>query len=182
MGDSSCNYRYKVKLMSASLVMIFRVMIFLSIALLAIGIFKPDWLRFRQKQSGRIPIVAVAIGLLIIGFTGVGVIQYVGKNNAEAVNSGKMLGEAVYVVNNNTLRCDPGAKVGSAGSSNDEKTSVGIRYMVKTPVNYNASIAHPLLMVYSPGGKIDMSRRNICISRKRPRWQALLWPMPITAK
>ncbi len=139
--------------MNELLLVIFRVMIFLSVALLAIGIFKPGWLRFRQKQPGRTTIIGVAIGILIIGFTGEGGIQYAGKNNAEAVNRGKMLGEAVYAVTNSTLRCDPGTKTGSAGANNDEKTSAGIRYMVKTPVNYDSSIAHPLLMVYAPGGK-----------------------------
>jgi polyhydroxybutyrate depolymerase len=139
--------------MNALLLIIFRVMIFLSVALFVIGILKPEWLRFRKKQSGRITIVAVAIGILIIGFTGAGAIQYAGRNNAEDVNRGKMLGEVVYAVNNSTLRCDPGTKPGTAGASNDEKTSAGIRYMVKTPVNYDSSIAHPLLMVYAPGGK-----------------------------
>ena len=139
--------------MNAWLVIIFRVMIFLSVALLVIGIFKPEWLRFRQKQPGRTTIIAAAIGILMIGFAGAGAIQYAGKNNAETVHPGKMLGEAVYAVTNNTLRCDPGTKPGTAGASNDEKTSAGSRYMVKTPVNYNSSIAHPLLMVYAPGGK-----------------------------
>jgi polyhydroxybutyrate depolymerase len=88
-----------------------------------------------------------------MGFFGAGAIQYAGKNNVEAVNGGKMLGEAVYVVNENTKRCDPGIKPGGAGASNEEKTSSGIRYMVKTPVNYDSSIAHPLLMVYAPGGR-----------------------------
>jgi polyhydroxybutyrate depolymerase len=139
--------------MNALLSNIFRAMIFLSVALFVIGIFKPEWLRFRQKQPGRTTIIAAAIGLLIIGFTGAGAIQYAGKNNAEAVNPGNMLGKAVYAVDDSTLRCEPGAKSGSAGASTDEKTSAGLRYMVKTPVNYNASIAHPLLMVYAPGGK-----------------------------
>ncbi|MGH7147711.1 MAG: alpha/beta hydrolase family esterase [Nitrospiraceae bacterium] len=139
--------------MNTLLFIIFRVMIVLSVALLVVGIFKPEWLRFRQKQPGRITIVAVAIGILMIGFTGAGTIQYAGKNNTEAVYRGKMLGEAVYAVDNNTLRCEPGTKPGHAGPSNDEKTSAGIRYMVKTPVNYNSSIAHPLLMVYAPGGR-----------------------------
>ena len=132
--------------MNALLLIIFRVMIVFSVALLVIGILKPEWLRFRQKQPGRITIVAVAIGLLIIGFTGAGAIQYAGKNNAEAVNPGKLLGEAVYAVDDNTRRCAPGTKPGTAGASNDEKTSTGIRYMVKTPVNYNASIAALLLL------------------------------------
>ena len=139
--------------MNAPLLIIFRAMIFLSLALLAIGIVKPEWLRFGQKQPGRAAIIAAAIAILTIGFIGAGAIQYAGKNNAEAVDRGKMLGEAVYAVNDSTLRCEPGAKPGDAGVSNDERTSAGIRYMVKTPGNYNSSIAHPLLMVYAPGGR-----------------------------
>ena len=126
--------------MNALLLLIFGVMVFLSVALLIIGIFKPEWLRFRQKQPGRMPIVAVAIGALMIGFTVLGAIQYAGKNHIETVSRGKMLGEAVYAIDNNTRRCEPGTKPGPAGPSNDEKTSAGIRYMVKTPVNYNSSI------------------------------------------
>jgi len=146
--------------MNPLLLIIFRAMIFLSVALLVIGIFKPEWIRFRQKQPGRTTIVAVAIGLLLIGFTGAGAIQYAGKDNAEAVSRGKALSEAVYAVDDSTLRCDPGTKPGHAGASNDEKTSAGIRYMVNTPVNYNSSIAHPLLMVYAPGGKNRYESEN----------------------
>jgi len=133
--------------MNALLLNIFRVMIFLSVALLVIGIFKPEWLRFRQKQLARITIIAAAISICMIG---AGAIYYAGNNNAEAVSRSKMPGNAVYAVDNNTLRCDPGTKPGHAGASNDEQTSAGIRYMVKTPGNYNASIAHSLLMVYAP--------------------------------
>ena len=98
-------------------------MISLSVVMLVIGIFKPKWFRFRQKQPSRITIVAVAICILTIGFIGAGTFQYAGQNNAEAVNRGKMLGEAVYAAENNTLRCEPGTKPGNAGASNDEKTS-----------------------------------------------------------
>ena len=139
--------------MNALLLIIFRAMIFLSVALLAVGIYKPEWLRFGQKQRARLTILAVAIGILMIGFIGEAAIQYAGRNDAEAVSRGKTLSEAVYAVDNSTLRCEPGTKPGNAGASNDEKTSAGIHYMVKTPVNYNSSIAHPLLMVYAPGGK-----------------------------
>jgi poly(3-hydroxybutyrate) depolymerase len=139
--------------MNAVFLIIFRAMIVLSIALFVIGMVKPEWLRFAKKQPGRTTIVGVAIGLLIAGFTGAGAIQYAGKNSVEIVNRGKMLGEAVYAVTDSMLRCEPRAKPGGAGASNDEKTPVGIRYMVKTPVNYNSGIAHPLLMVYAPGGR-----------------------------
>ena len=146
--------------MNALFLIFFRVLAFLSVILLVVGIVKPEWLRFRQKQPGRITIVAAAIGMLMIGFTGAGTIQYAGKNNAETLHPGNMLGEAIYAVADGTLRCEPGAKPGTAGASTDEKTSAGIRYMVKTPVNYNASIAHPLLMVYAPGGKNRYESEN----------------------
>jgi polyhydroxybutyrate depolymerase len=105
---------------------------------------------FGRKQPGRTTIVAVAIGLLMVGV--IGVIQYAGKNSGEAVDRGKMPGEALYSVDSNTVRCESGTKPGLAGTSDEEKTSAGIRYMVKTPVNYNSTIAHPLLMVYAPAG------------------------------
>jgi polyhydroxybutyrate depolymerase len=133
--------------------MIFGAMILLSVALLVVGLLKPEWLRFGQRQPARITIVGVAIGLLMVGLTGVGAIQYAEKNNRENVHRGHMSGEAVYAVDGKTLRCEPGTKLGQAGVSNDERTSAGIRYMVKTPVNYDSSIAHPLLMVYAPGGR-----------------------------
>ena len=64
--------------MNALPLMIFRVMISLSVVLLVIGIFKPEWLRFRQKQPGRTMIIAVAIGILMIGVIGAGTFQYAG--------------------------------------------------------------------------------------------------------
>ncbi len=139
--------------MNESFPMIFGMLTVISVALLVVGIVKPEWIRFGQKKLTRTTIVAVAIGLLMIGLFGVGAIQFTEKKNTKAVNHGKMLSEAVYAVTDHTLRCDPGTKPGSAGASNDEKTSTGIHFMVKTPVNYNASIAHPLLMVYAPGGR-----------------------------
>ena len=139
--------------MNESLLMIFRALTVLSVALLVVGIVKPAWIRFGQKQPGRPTIIAVALSLLVIGLSGAGSIQYAGKNSVEIVNRGKMLGEAVYAINDSALRCESGAKPGDAGVSNEEKTSSGIHYMVKTPINYTPSVAHPLLMVYAPGGR-----------------------------
>ena len=136
--------------MNESLFMIFRVLTVLSVALLVVGIVKPEWIRFGQKQPGRPTIIAVAVSLLVLGLSGVGAIQPAGKNNTESVKPGKVLSEAVYPVGSATGRCDSGTKPGTAGASNDEQTPTGIRYMVKTPANYAASIAHPLLMVYAP--------------------------------
>ena len=136
--------------MNESLFMIFRVLTVLSVALLVVGIVKPEWVRLGKRQPGRPTIIAVALSLLVIGFSGAGAIQPAGKNNAETVNPGNVLSETVYPVDSATGRCEPGTKPSITGASNDEKTPTGIRYMVKTPVNYNSSIAHPLLMVYAP--------------------------------
>jgi polyhydroxybutyrate depolymerase len=136
--------------MNESLLMIFRMLTVLSVALLGVGIVKPEWIRFGQKQPGRPTIITVALSLLVIGLSGAGAIQPAGKNNAEVVKPGSVLSETVYPVGSAIGRCDPGTKAGSAGASNDEQTAAGARYMVKTPANYNANIAHPLLMVYAP--------------------------------
>ncbi|MDZ4854273.1 MAG: hypothetical protein SGJ26_05365 [Nitrospirota bacterium] len=136
--------------MNALFPTIFSGMIVLSVALLAVGLVKPEWIRFGTKQPGRPTIIAVAVSLLVIGLSGSGATQLAGKNAAEAVNPGTALSEAVYAVGNDTRQCEPGTKPGRAGASNDEQTTAGIRYMVKTPTNYNPHIVHPLLMVYAP--------------------------------
>ena len=136
--------------MNALFPTIFSGIIVLSVALLVIGIVKPEWVRFGEKQLNRTTIVGAAIGLLLIGLTGAGAIQFAGTKSAGAVYPGHILGEAVYAADNHAPRCDPGTKSGHAGASNDEQAPTGIRYMVKTPANYNATIAHPLLMVYAP--------------------------------
>lgn len=48
--------------------------------------------------------------------------------------------------------CPLGERSGPGGGSNDEQTERGIKYMVRTPANYNPDILHPLLMVYAPAG------------------------------
>lgn len=42
---------------------------------------------------------------------------------------------------------------GTAGRHDDESTSGGIRYRVRTPANYDAAIAHPLLIIYPGAGQ-----------------------------
>jgi polyhydroxybutyrate depolymerase len=135
------------------LVIIFRVLTVFSAALFVVGIVKPEWIRFGQKQPGRPTIIAVAISLLVLSLSGAGAISSVGTNNAEAEKPGDVLSETIYAVGSAASRCDSGMKSGNAGVSNDEKTSTGIRYMVRTPSNYDSTIAHPLLMVYAPGGR-----------------------------
>ncbi|MBX3331897.1 MAG: hypothetical protein KF722_15940 [Nitrospira sp.] len=50
-------------------------------------------------------------------------------------------------------RCEAGARTGRAGATDGKVSSDDIRYMVRTPSNYDATFAHSLLMVYSPAGQ-----------------------------
>lgn len=52
----------------------------------------------------------------------------------------------------NKYACAAGAKAGATGIVDGKKTPTGIGYSVRTPANYDARIAHPLLMVYAPAG------------------------------
>ncbi|MCH9699004.1 MAG: poly(3-hydroxybutyrate) depolymerase [Gammaproteobacteria bacterium] len=42
---------------------------------------------------------------------------------------------------------------GQTASTDDLKTTKGIRFNVRTPANYNSQFAHPLLVVYAPAGR-----------------------------
>jgi hypothetical protein len=148
--------------MDALLSLFFKGMIFVSVILFAVGIVKPEWIRSQKLQPARSTIIAVAVGILALGFLGASAIQFSGTSNHDAANRVRMVSEAVYEINESTIRCERGEKSGTAGASNDEKTPAGIRYMVKTPVNYDPNIAHPLLMVYAPGGEIVLSRKTLC--------------------
>ncbi|HSQ50493.1 MAG TPA: hypothetical protein VLL94_04420, partial [Nitrospiraceae bacterium] len=79
--------------MDESLVMIFRVLTFLSVALFAVGIVKPEWIRIGQKQPGRPTIIAVAACLLVISLSPM---QPAEQNHAEAVKPGHAVSEIVY--------------------------------------------------------------------------------------
>ncbi len=50
-------------------------------------------------------------------------------------------------------RCEPGARASRAGAIDGKVSSDGIRYMVRTPSNYDATFAHPLLLVYAAAGQ-----------------------------
>lgn len=135
--------------MNTMLLIIFRLLIVLSVVLFFIGLFKPEWLKFRQKQPELLIIIAVAMGLFIIGFTGV--TEFNDKGGITTSDSrGTFLSKAKYKIETNTARCDPGTKPGRAGKTDNEKTEAGIEYNVRTPLNYDATIAHPLLIVYAP--------------------------------
>lgn len=50
------------------------------------------------------------------------------------------------------IACASGFRTGPTGVSSHESTPRGLRYMVKTPSNYDPTKAHPLLVVYAPHG------------------------------
>ena len=52
-----------------------------------------------------------------------------------------------------THACAPDTRAGAAGKTDELLTERGIRYSVRTPLNYDNRIAHPLMMVFSPGDR-----------------------------
>jgi polyhydroxybutyrate depolymerase len=63
------------------------------------------------------------------------------------------LGTADYSTLTSAEGCAPGAKRGPTGGANRVLTSHEIPFSVRTPANYDATRAHPLLVLYAPGGK-----------------------------
>lgn len=57
-----------------------------------------------------------------------------------------------YAYTNATGACAAGSRPGLAGATDGRVSADGIKYMVRTPSNYDATITHPLLMVYAPAG------------------------------
>ena len=49
--------------------------------------------------------------------------------------------------------CGPNDKRGEPGKTDGLLTERGIRYFVRAPLNYDKRIAHPLMMVFSPGDR-----------------------------
>jgi polyhydroxybutyrate depolymerase len=48
--------------------------------------------------------------------------------------------------------CEPGSLDGAAGATDDEQTPGGLLYNVRTPDDYDPTVAHPLILVASPAG------------------------------
>ncbi|MGZ5006534.1 MAG: hypothetical protein ACXWFI_01365 [Methylobacter sp.] len=67
-------------------------------------------------------------------------------------NGHSQLGVASYAGEYEDPQCVADALDGESGAINGESTLDGIKYNIRTPSNYNAAIAHPLLLVLSPAG------------------------------
>ena len=132
-----------------------RLLVVLAFALLVVGWVKPGWLRFRGKEPNRMLITVVAVILFMGAFTGLGEVaqRAVGVSELEQQLGAEVMSKATYRTDAAAKRCAPGSKSGGAGATDDEETAKGIRYNVRTPVNYDPTVAHPLLMVYAPYGK-----------------------------
>jgi len=48
--------------------------------------------------------------------------------------------------------CEPGSLDGAAGATNDEQTPGGLPYNVRTPDDYDPTVAHPMILVAAPAG------------------------------
>jgi polyhydroxybutyrate depolymerase len=48
--------------------------------------------------------------------------------------------------------CEPGTRDGPVGATDNLTSGRGVLYNVRTPPTYEATVAHPLIMVYAPAG------------------------------
>jgi polyhydroxybutyrate depolymerase len=95
----------------------FRLLIISSIAILFIGLFKPEWLRYRGKQPDLLMTFAMAFGLFMAGFTGASKTYYTPDANiTEAAKAGVNISKAVYTNDMSATGCQPESKPGEAGS------------------------------------------------------------------
>lgn len=62
------------------------------------------------------------------------------------------MGNTVYRQQARLSGCKAESRIGDAGATYGEETRDGIKYSVRTPLNYDPLVAHPLLMVYAPAG------------------------------
>jgi polyhydroxybutyrate depolymerase len=68
------------------------------------------------------------------------------------------------------VACVAGARPGPSGESASEETPAGTRYLVKTPANYDATRAHPLIVVFAPHGVSRLlSERFVGLTRAATR-------------
>ena len=62
------------------------------------------------------------------------------------------MGSAVYRHDAKTPHCEAGSHPGAAEITNHESTSKEVPFNVRTPANYDPTIAHPVLVVYAAAG------------------------------
>ena len=63
--------------------------------------------------------------------------------------------------------CNTNERNGKAGRTEDKETAAGASYNLRTPSNYNASVAHPLIVVYAPAGtSASSSERHVHLTNE----------------
>ena len=68
---------------------------------------------------------------------------------------------ATTVYSSVQAHCSPGTRPGPSGVTNGESSGDGIDYNIRTPLNYDPTIAHPLLMVYAPANANESRTEKI---------------------
>ena len=109
-------------------------------------------------QRWRWPVAALALGLSACssgdassdGAAGAGGAGVGGSAGQAGAGAGGSSGAAAGTGGAPPVDCAPGDKDGAASGSSDESTAGGIRFIVRTPPDYDATRAHPLLVVLSP--------------------------------
>jgi polyhydroxybutyrate depolymerase len=65
------------------------------------------------------------------------------------------------------ISCISGTKKGNAGKSDGIETKSGASYNLRTPKNYRATYAHPLIVVYAPAGtSANKSERHVHLTQQ----------------
>jgi polyhydroxybutyrate depolymerase len=54
-----------------------------------------------------------------------------------------------------TIDCAEGSRLGPPGGEDGDLTAMGVNFNVRVPADYQATVAHPLIVVYSPAGVTD---------------------------
>lgn len=63
--------------------------------------------------------------------------------------------------------CASDEKMGAAGSTDENQTATGASYNLRTPANYNANVAHPLIVVFAPAGmNANRSERLVHLTKE----------------
>lgn len=66
-----------------------------------------------------------------------------------------------------TSNCAAQSKMGNAGLTDGIKTGSGASYNLRTPANYKATYAHPLIVVYAPAGtSAHKSERHVHLTQE----------------
>lgn len=90
------------------------------------------------------------IGLLVLFITPI--IITLSVFFSEDSDTYAQMGNADYQSLSAAGTCASGSRTGDSGASYGASTQQGVKFNVRTPLNYDPTIRHPLLVVYAPAG------------------------------